>query len=127
MAMTKFQWLVLGCLSGGCLLGLPVAANAQCVVADVSIQAAIDGSEAPAEQVNDVAVEASDQCQGNTSVHVNRQVHVGGTGNVRQVRQSRHRIESHSTPNQRRRQGPTVVIPVEVQADVDNPADRLEW
>jgi hypothetical protein len=54
-------------------------------------------------------------------------VHVGGTGNVRQVRQSRHRIESQSGQNRRHGGGPTVVVPVEVQADVDNPADRLEW
>jgi hypothetical protein len=126
--MTKFQWLVLGCFSGGCLLGLPIAARAQCVVADVSIQAAIDGSDAPAEQANDVAVDVPEQCRGNSSVHVNRQVHVGGTDTVRQVRQSRHRIESGSSSRQRRGQeGPTVVVPVEVQADVDNPADRLQW
>ena len=126
--MTKVQWLVLGCFSGGCLLSLPLVAKAQCVVADVSIQAAIDGSEAPAEQVNDVAVNVPEQCRGNTSVHVNRQVHVGGTDTVHQARQSRHRIESGSSSQQRQGpEGPTVVVPVEVQADVDNPADRLRW
>lgn len=125
--MTKVQWLVLGCLSGGCLLSLSIAANAQCVVADVSIQAAIDGSAAPAEQVNDVAINVPEQCQGNTSVHVNRQVHVGGTDTVRQVRQSRHRIRSGSPQPRRGQEGATVIVPVEVQADVDNPADRLQW
>jgi hypothetical protein len=119
--------LLLGLFTGGACLSLMPSAAAQCVVADVSIQAAIDGSTAPAEQTNQVEADAPESCVGNTSVHTSRQVHVGGTDNVRQVRQSRHQIEETQPSSRRRGQGPAVVVPVEVQVDVDNPADRLRW
>ncbi|MGF1566845.1 MAG: hypothetical protein ACFCVD_02020 [Nodosilinea sp.] len=92
---------------------------------DVSIQAAIHGSDTPAEQTNNVDISTPGRCVGNTSVHTNRQVQVGGTGQVRQSRQSRHHIqESQSNPTAPA-QGPTVAVPVEVQVDVYNPAERL--
>ncbi|NMF86177.1 hypothetical protein [Nodosilinea sp. P-1105] len=123
--MFKPQLLWLGFLSLGTLVSLAPSAAAQCVVADVSIQAAIHGSDQPAEQINDVAVDAPETCRGNTSVHTSRQVHVGGTGEVRQTRQSRHQIRSAESGASRSTSGSTVVVPVEVQVDVYNPAERL--
>ncbi|NJL48668.1 MAG: hypothetical protein HC929_15790 [Leptolyngbyaceae cyanobacterium SM2_5_2] len=120
---SSFVWL--GLLSVGASLSLVPAAAAQCVVADVSIQAAIHGSRTPAEQVNDVAIDAPNQCTGNTSVSTSRQVQVGGTGEVRQVRQSRHQIQPSSANPDSPAQGPTVAVPVDVQVDVYNPAERL--
>lgn len=122
--MLKLSTLPLGLLALTVFFSIPKAAMAQCVVADVSIQAAIDGSDAPAEQVNDVAVDAEDGCVGNTSVHTNRQIHVGGTEPVQQIRRSNHQIRNGG--DSQNRQTPTVVVPVEVQVDVDNPADRLQ-
>jgi hypothetical protein len=123
MINLRYAWL--GFLSLGASLLLTPSVSAQCVVADISIQAAIHGGRAPAEQVNDVAIDAPNQCVGNTSVSTSRQVQVGGTGDVRQVRQSHHQIQPSPTNNERPVQGPTVDVPVGVQVDVYNPAERL--
>lgn len=123
--MFKPQFLWLGLFFAGVLASFAPSAVAQCVVADVSIQAAIHGSRTPAEQVNDVAVDVPETCSGNTSVHTSRQVQVGGTGDVRQVRQSRHEIRNSESGSSRSTQGSTVVVPVEVQVDVYNSAERL--
>ncbi len=122
--MIKPQYLGLGLLWGGALACFTPSASATCVVADVAIQAAIHGGDRPAEQVNDVAIDADGPCSGNTSVSTSRQVQVGGTGEVRQVRQSRHQIRGSDQVGQNA-SGPTVAVPVGVQVDVYNPADRL--
>lgn len=122
--MIKPQYFGLGLLCAGALAYFAPAASATCVVADVAIQAAIHGGDTPAEQVNDVTIDADGPCQGNTSVSTSRQVQVGGTGNVRQVRQSRHQIRGSADATQGV-SGPTVTVPVEVQVDVYNPAERL--
>ncbi|MBW4481192.1 MAG: hypothetical protein KME14_01480 [Tildeniella torsiva UHER 1998/13D] len=123
--MIKPQYL-LGLLCAGALGSFAPEASAQCVVADVSIQAAIHGGSRPAEQVNDVAIDAEGPCVGNTSVSTNRQIQVGGTGEVRQSRQSRHQLRSSErTEAAGSASGPTVAVPVNVQVDVYNPADRL--
>jgi hypothetical protein len=122
--MIKPQSVGLGLLCAGALAYFVPGASAQCVVADVSIQAAIHGGDQPAEQVNDVAIDADGPCVGNTSVSTSRQIQVGGTGQVRQVRQSRHQIRG----GDRRSQGPTgptVAVPVGVQVDVYNSAEGL--
>ncbi|WP_017296813.1 hypothetical protein [Nodosilinea nodulosa] len=134
--MIKPQYLGLGLLQAGALAALALGsfaprASAQCVVADVAIQAAIHGGDQPAEQVNDVAIDADGPCVGNTSVSTSRQIQVGGTGEVHQIRQSHHQIRGSgssgttagATP--RTVSGPTVAVPVNVQVDVYNPADRL--
>lgn len=123
--MIKPQYL-LGLLCAGALGSFAPEASAQCVVADVSIQAAIHGGP-PAEQVNDVAIDAEDRCVGNTSVSTNRQIQVGGTGEVRQTRQSRHQLRGSEPSGQGASSvsGPTVAVPVNVQVDVYNPAERL--
>lgn len=123
--MTNPQFVLWGFLALGASLVFTPAASAQCVVADVSVQAAIHGSRRPAEQRNEVTIDTPDQCTGNTSVNVNRQVHVGGTGEVRQVRQSRHQIRNGANTPQSPAAGPTVAVPVNVQVDVYNPAERL--
>ncbi len=120
--MIKFQYVGLGLLCAGALATL-APASATCVVADVAIQAAIHGGP-PANQVNDVAIDADGACRGNTSVSTSRQVQVGGTGEVRQTRQSRHQIRGAESGGAVGA-GPTVAIPVEVQVDVYNPTDRL--
>jgi hypothetical protein len=122
--MIKPQFALWGLLSLAASLFLVPAASAQCVIADVSIQAAIHGGP-PAEQVNDVAIDAPDQCTGNTSISTSRQIQVGGTGEVRQVRQSRHQIRNGPAESNRPVQGPTVAVPVEVQVDVYNAAEQL--
>ncbi|WP_035992891.1 hypothetical protein [Leptolyngbya sp. KIOST-1] len=123
--MIKPQYL-LGLLCTGALVSFAPGASAQCVVADVAIQAAIHGGSKPAEQVNDVAIDAAGPCVGNTSVSTSRQIQVGGTGEVRQTRQSRHQLRgSERTGTIGPTTGPTVVVPVEVQVDVYNPAERL--
>ncbi|MBE9157900.1 hypothetical protein IQ265_13850 [Nodosilinea sp. LEGE 06152] len=121
--MIKPQYL-LGLLCAGALGSFAPEASAQCVVADVSIQAAIHGGNKPAEQVNDVAVDAEGPCVGNTSVSTNRQIQVGGTGEVRQTRQSRHQLRGSGQATGAV-SGPTVTVPVNVQVDVYNPAERL--
>jgi hypothetical protein len=120
ITMIKPQYVGLGLLCAGALATF-APASATCVVADVAIQAAIHGGP-PAEQVNDVAIDTDGSCRGNTSVNTSRQVQVGGTGEVRQTRQSRHQIRGGGGAVGA---GPTVAVPVEVQVDVYNPADRL--
>ena len=122
--MLKPHYFGLGLLCAGALVSFAPGASAQCVVADVAIQAAIHGGDRPAEQVNEVAIDAAGPCVGNTSVSTSRQVQVGGTGEVRQVRQSRHQIRGSDRAGHGP-VGPTVAVPVEVQVDVYNPADRL--
>ncbi|PSN10689.1 hypothetical protein C7293_27160 [filamentous cyanobacterium CCT1] len=124
----KPQYLGLGLLQtsalvAGALVSFAPGASAQCVVADVAIQAAIHGGEQPAEQINDVAIDAKGPCTGNTSVSTSRQIQVGGTGEVRQTRQSRHQLGSSERASGS--SGPTVAVPVNVQVDVYNPAERL--
>jgi hypothetical protein len=99
-------------------------ASAQCVMADVSVQAAIRGSKKPAQQTNEVDMQSKGACVGNTSVHTGTQLYVGGGDTVIQRRNSRHRLESVSPPVTGIA-GPTVKIPVNVQVDVYNPAERL--
>lgn len=101
---------------------LPV--SAQCVMADVSVQAAIRGSKKPVQQTNDVDMQNKGACVGNTSVHTGTQLYVGGGDKVIQRRNSRHRLEGVSSPATGVI-GPTVKIPVNVQVDVYNPAERL--
>lgn len=124
--MIKPQYL-LGLLCAGALSSFAPGASAQCVVADVAIQAAIHGGNQPAEQVNDVAIETAGPCMGNTSVSASRQIQVGGTGNVRQTRQSRHQLQGSEQSGRGAGAvaGPTVAVPVNVQVDVYNPAERL--
>ncbi|NEP16089.1 MAG: hypothetical protein F6J97_04200 [Leptolyngbya sp. SIO4C1] len=105
-------------------LGQPV--QAQCVVTDVAVQVAVHGSRQRAQQSNEVEVEQPGRCQGNTSTSVGTQVHVGGTGSVQQERRSRHRLQSRE-PRSGEPSGSTIVVPVEVQVDVDNAADRVRY
>ncbi|NEQ45326.1 MAG: hypothetical protein F6K00_18035 [Leptolyngbya sp. SIOISBB] len=107
------------------LVGAVSPAIAQCVVADVAVQTAVTGSRQPTEQINEVDIEAEGACVGNTSVSTSRQVQVGGTGQVRQTRQSRHRIRGQASESASPVTGPTVAVPVEVQVDVYNPAEQL--
>ncbi|NET37313.1 MAG: hypothetical protein F6K19_35700 [Cyanothece sp. SIO1E1] len=101
-------------------------ASAQCVVSDVAVQVAVHGSRRPARQSNDVDIKSDGPCSGNTSTSHSTQVQVGGTGEVRQERRSRHRL-SGGQNNRTGVNGPTVAIPVEVQVNVDNPADRIRY
>ena len=124
----KFAFFSLGLLSFSSVLTVASTVNqvaiAQCVMADVAIQVAVHGSEKPAQQTNDVEMVSDGPCTGNTSVSASRQIHVGGTDEVRQDRSSRHQI-SGDRNNRTGMNGPTVAVPVEVQVDVDNPAYRL--
>ncbi|MEM8808400.1 MAG: hypothetical protein AAGF01_20465 [Cyanobacteria bacterium P01_G01_bin.38] len=125
---------LLGLLTASPLLSIAIsfdrAASAQCVVTDVGVQVAVHGSRQRAQQINDVDVEHPQECRGNRITSRGTQVQVGGTDPVRQERRVRHQIESGSGHQNGRRGnaapgGPTLVIPVEVQVDVDNAADRV--
>jgi hypothetical protein len=110
--------------SAGIVTASRVMAVPQCVVTDVGVQIAVHGSGRPAEQINEVDVQSSEPCSGNTSTSVGTQVHVGGTGEVRQERRSSHRIQGRRSQGNGR-EGQTMSIPVDVRINVDNPADRL--
>lgn len=101
-------------------------ALAQCVVTDVAVQVAVHGSRRPARQVNDVDIESDEPCTGNTSTSTSTQLHVGGTDDVVQERTARHRIRSRRT-NDYGIEGRTVAVPIEVQINVDNAADRVVY
>jgi hypothetical protein len=123
----KLKIFPIGLLTFSALLPLGFAtsqpAAAQCVMADVSVQLAIRGAKKPAQQTNDVDMQSQGPCVGNTSVHTGTQVYVGGGESV-QRRTSKHRLEGGSTPATGV-VGPTVKVPVNVQVDVYNPAERL--
>lgn len=118
----------LSLLSIATLLALAIPetrpAAAQCVIADVAVQTAITGSQKPAKQSNQVTIDRRGSCSGNSSVSVGQQVQVGGTGPVVQERRSHHRIDGTSR-NETGVNGPTVAVPVQVQVDVYNAADRF--
>ena len=127
----KFSLFSLGLYSIASLIGIASSgqtiASAQCVLADVAVQAAIDGSKRPARQTNQVDIVNDNRpCTGNSSVSTSTQVHVGGTGDVTQERRSTHHL-SGGRNRQKGKGGPTVAVPVQVQVDVDNSADRLRY
>ncbi len=125
----KIRKLALGLLSFSSFLpvGSLVAdsAFAGCVMADVGIQYNISGSKKPTKRTNDVAFESDAPCMGNTSVTTGIQGNVGGTEPVEQHRRVRHRMSGGGKNYPL--QGPTVAIPVEVQIDVYNAAERLKY
>lgn len=100
--------------------------SAQCVLADVAVQASINGSGQPAQQTNDVDLQSTGPCTGNSIVNTGVQVDAGGTNDVIQKRTSSQSL-SGGTGNGTGINGPTVKIPVSVQVDVDNPASRLSY
>jgi hypothetical protein len=102
------------------LPGLITPASAQCVMTDVSAQVAIRGSKRPAHQENNVDMQDSGNCRGNSTTQTSTQVYEGSADEVNQVRNSRHSVgggEGNGGPG-----GPTVKVPVGVQVDVYNPA-----
>ena len=101
------------------LPGLITPASAQCVMTDVSAQVAIRGSKRPAHQENNVDMQDSGNCRGNSTTQTSTQVYEG-SGEANQVRNSNHSVgggEGNGVPG-----GPTVKVPVGVQVDVYNPA-----
>jgi hypothetical protein len=101
------------------LPGLITPASAQCVMTDVSAQVAIRGSKRPAHQENNVAMQDSGNCRGNSTTQTSTQVYAG-SDEANQVRNSRHSVgggEGNGGPG-----GPTVKVPVGVKVDVYNPA-----
>jgi len=124
--MKKISFLPFIPLSGLFLWGFSAATPslAQCVVADTSVQISVNGSREPAQQNNEVEVDAPESCHRNRSVSTSRQVQVGGNGSTVQQRRSRHQINS-TEESSSVGSGSTMVIPVEVQLDVHNTADNL--
>ncbi|WP_250122790.1 hypothetical protein [Chroococcidiopsis sp. CCMEE 29] len=100
------------------------SAAAQCVMADISVQAAIHGSKQPAQQDNNVDMQSQGACVGNTSTHTSTQVYVGNGDKLKQQRTSSHRLVG-GRGSVTGISGPTVAIPVEVKVDVYNPAARF--
>jgi len=98
---------------------LTSSASAQCVMVDVSVQTAIRGSKTPATQANNVDLQSSGSCVGNTIVHTSTQTAVS-PGNVTQNRTSSEQI-SGGAGNGTGVYGSTIKIPVEVKTDVYSP------
>lgn len=118
----KFRWFPLSLISATALGFVPTltpSASAQCVMADVSVQAAIRG-ERPAEQSNQVEMQSSGSCVGNTTTQTNTQVYTG-SDRVVQQRKSRQYIQG-GKGNPTGVNGPIIRVPVGVQVDVYNPA-----
>ncbi len=115
-----FRTLSLVAVCSGALWGGTVLpAEARCVVTDVGVQVAVRGSRNPARQSNDVEVASNGRCEGNRSTNTSRQVYVGDSDNVTQERRSRHQLDGSG-----RRGRDPMVIPVNVQVDVYNAAER---
>ncbi len=123
----KLIWSYLSLLSCSSLLivapSLTTSATAQCVQADIGIQYNISGSKQPTRRTNDVDMQSTGDCRGNTSVTTGVQGNVGGNGRVRQERRVRHRFEGRGNNND----NGTVQIKVNPQIDVYNPADNLNY
>jgi hypothetical protein len=100
------------------LPGLITPASAQCVMTDVSVQVAVRGKR-PANQENNVDMQDSGNCRGNSTTQTSTQVYAGSADEVNQVRNSRHSVGGGGNG---RSGGPTVKVPVGVQVDVYNPA-----
>ena len=101
-----------------------LAAVAQCVRADVSVQYNISGSKQPTERTNDVELGGANACRGNASVTTGVQGNVGGRGRVRQTRVVRHRQENPDS-NYEHYPNSTVEVQSNPAIDVYNPADNL--
>lgn len=125
----KEMWSYLKWLSCSSLIimvsSVSNSATAQCVQADVGIQYNISGSKEPTERINDVDMQSTGDCRGNTSVTTGVQGNVGGNGRVRQERRVRHRFEG--SRNSGDNGSSTVQIKVNPQIDVYNPADNLNY
>jgi hypothetical protein len=86
----KFTYLSLGlAVIGTCstFAALPAnRASAQCVMNDIGIGVAINGSRTPTDRTNNVAQNSNGGCVGNTINTTGVQVQTGGTSPVRQTR-----------------------------------------
>ncbi len=121
----KFKLVTLGFLSASACLTVAPAfttdALAQCVITDVSVQAAIHGSHHPAQQTNNTDMPSVGSCVGNTSTSTSAQVYAGSADKVVQERTSTHE-HGGGRGNGTGVEGPTVAVPVQVKVDVYNPA-----
>jgi len=119
----KFASLIfLTSVSGLSLIpALTPKASAQCVMTDVSIQAAVRGSRQPAQQTNRTDLQSEGACVGNTITQTSTQVYTGSADRVIQQRTSSQRLQG-GTSNRAGVAGPTIKVPVQVQVDVYNPA-----
>ncbi len=119
----KFSLLAVACLSISTIFTVEYSRNnsasAQCVQADVSVQANISGSRQPTERSNDVQMTSQGPCTGNSQVTTGVQVNVGGRGRVIQNRRVRQEMNGGSGVD-----GSTVQINSNVGVDVYNPADN---
>jgi len=95
------------------------SASAECVMVDTSVQTAIHGSKNPATQNNNVDMQSSEPCYGNTIVHTGTQTGVT-PGDVTQNRTSNEQM-SGGAGNGTGVDGSTIKIPVEVKTDVYSP------
>ncbi len=98
---------------------LTSSASAQCAMVDVSVQTAIRGSKTPAQQANNVDMQSSGSCVGNTIVHTSTQTAVS-PGTVTQNRTSSEQMIG-GAGNGTGVYGSTIKIPVEVKTDVYSP------
>jgi hypothetical protein len=96
-------------------------ASAQCVMADVSAQIAIRGSQKPSTQTNDVSMMDNGPCYGNASINTSTQLAIT-SGEVEQRRTSSHYMGGGTPPVYGIPGGPVVKVPVGVQVDVYSPA-----
>ncbi len=120
----KLLLFSLGLLSvSACSIFAPsttLSALAQCVIVDPSVQLAIRDPALPAQQSNNVNMQAESSCTGNVSASPNVQLGVNPTGGVSQNRTSSHNL-SGSINNPTGISGPTIAVPVNTQVDVSFP------
>ena len=108
------------------LVTFPVRqATAQCIMNDTNIQMNISGSRTPTERTNNVSQESTGGCVGNTVNTTNVQSNVGGTGAVRQNRQSTQVINGTSDSPTGINMAP-LKFKQSVQVDVYNAADNIK-
>jgi hypothetical protein len=123
MRFVKSSILGLSVISGFGIVSIPhQPVLAQCLQADISVQYNISGSRKPANQTNDVVMEGEDGCVGNTSVTTGVQGNVGGSGDVVQHRQVRHK-QTNGPGGGSGIGGKPIQIQNNVKVNVYNPAD----
>jgi hypothetical protein len=93
---------------------------AQCVQADIGVQ--VDVSAGKADQTYDRNMQQEGSCTGNASVTTGVQVNTTGSGRHRQDRQVNHTMRGGGG-NATGINGPVIQQGINVQFDLDNPAD----
>jgi hypothetical protein len=100
-------------------------AQSACVMMDINLQLGMHGTQSPSTQINDANMAANNDCYSGASVLTNTQTAVT-PGPITQVRSSDATIDSRTPANLTGIPGlgggPAIMVPVNVQIDLYNPA-----